>query len=1117
MNRKSSTVLFGSIVIGIVVMLAIYMGLIVTGVIDTRPSALVVAAGSAQREFDGTPLTCEEYTIKKGVLKKGHKLEVTYGASQTEVGWIENVASVKVKDALGVDVTNHYKIETLPGKLTVTPCRLIVASGDTQKAYDGIPLTYEMWDIILGKLPEGYNATARFTGAQLQPGQSENSFVLTIHDIQGNPVPQSFEIIYRFGDLTVTRRPISVTSYGATKTYDGKALRYENYTVDGEVLPEHYLDVTFPHSITDVGSITNNMAIRVQNRYFDGSIGGDVTEYYEISVRLGTLTVEPRPIEVSASPCIKHFSGDVLPKGEYYITKGSLVEGHALFAEVEAIKNAEDTVEFILRNVMIRDVSSRQVVPDFMQDMLNMTKNYEISLVHGVDRDQLEKLVFVSGSSAAPYTGEPLRCEQYMLTEGAIDPLYEIVPHFTGSQTEIGFSENTFTVAIIDPTTGEDITYRYDITYEYGTLEVYDQAPATGGEISDDGSLDNSTQNTDAVAARVWAERSGSLYLRWKSYGAYSFRAGSGNWGWSDAVAYPLADENMLFTIGKILAEDGKLPVQYQIEIFGSQFLLPNYVAKGPEGANNDVVLSPYTSSYKLSGYHWNYTYADALRYAASGLQDAQNKQYTEFVYGQYLSVPESTKQALLAFAEQKGLRADRLTIIEDVANAVRTSAEYDLAYPACPAGEDEVVYFLTESKSGVCRHFASAATLLYRSLGIPARYVVGYYTYAAGESWTDVKGADAHAWVEVFITGLGWVRVDPTPAQSDTPDDALVLTPIKLIGYYTGLPYAVSPENVIITQGSLKAGHTLADITVAGEQTEAGTGVSTITSVTILDENGKDVTSEYKIVLRDGVIEVRKPTLIVTAASAKKVYDGAPLENATFTSSFKNTQLGAAYTVTAQIGGQQTEIGQSVNAVGKVVVTDLLGRDVTHNFDVQKHDGTLKVYLYELNVQSEGASKTYDGTPLLAPELRFDADALASRAHELVYTMPTITNVGAIYNTPTCKVVDSEGNDVSAEYDLRISAGVLRIEPIKLTIVTDSAEKVYDGKVLRAQGFSVTKGALAAGHGIASYEITGSQTNVGVSDATVSDIVIIDQSGRNVTANYQITIIPGTLIVLAP
>ncbi len=1115
MNRKSSTVLIGSIVIGIVIMLAIYMGLIVTGVIDTRPSTLVVVAGSAQREFDGTPLACEEYTIKKGALKKGHKLEVTYGAAQTQVGWIENAITVKVKDAIGVDVTNHYNIETLPGKLTVTPCRLIVKSGDTQKAYDGMPLTYEMWDIVLGEIPEGYFARANFTGMQLEPGRSENGFAITIFDPQGQPVQQSFEIVYRFGELAVTKRPITVTSYGASKIYDGKPLRYESYTVDGEVLPDHYLDVSFPHSITDVGSITNNMSIRVQNLYGDGSIGGDVTQFYEIGIRVGTLTVEPRPIEVSASPCIKHFSGDVLPRGEYYITKGSLVEGHELFAEIEAIKNAEDTVEFILRDVTIRDVSSTQEIPDFMLDKYNMTKNYEITLVHGVDRDQLEKLIFVSGSKAAPYTGEPLTCEQYMLTQGAIDPMYEIVPHFTGSQTEIGFSDNTFTVSIIDPSTGEDITYRYDVTYEYGTLEVYDQAPSTGGEISDDGSLDNNTQNSDATAARVWAEHGGRVYLRWKSYGNYSFRQSTGNWGWGDAMAYPMADQNMLFTVGQALAADGKLPTLYQIELLGNQYLLPNYVANGPEGAYNDVVLSPYTDSYRLSGYNWSYSYADALRYAAAGLEDEQNKQYTAFVYGQYLTVPESTKQALLAFAEQKGLRADRLTVIEDVAALVRASATYDYEYPACPEGKDEVVYFLTESKSGVCRHFASAATLLYRSLGIPARYVVGYSTYAAAESWTDVKGADAHAWVEVFITGLGWVRIDPTPAQNEIPDDALVLMPVKIMGYYTGLPYVATSDNVMVIQGSLKEGHTLTDIKVEGYQIDAGMGISTITSVTVLDENGKDVTGEYHIVCRDGVIEVRKPTLIVTAASAKKVYDGTPLENATFTHSFKNTSI--KYSVVATVSGQQTEIGQSSNTVGEVIITDLLGRDVTHNFDVQKHDGTLKVYLYELSVQSEGASKTYDGTPLSAPDLIFDTDALSARGHTLEYTMPSVTNVGAVYNTPTCRVLDSQGNDVTAGYDLRISAGVLRVNPIKLTIVTDSAEKVYDGKVLRAQGFTVTEGALAQEQSIVSYEITGSQTNVGVSDAIVSDIVIADAAGRNVTANYQISILPGTLRVLAP
>ena len=185
MNRKSFTVVIGSVVIGIAVMLALYMGLIVTGVIDTRPSTLVVSIGSAQKEFDGKPLTCEEYTIQKGALKKGHTLEVIYGASQVDVGTRENVATVKVRDALGVDVTNHYTLETRPGKLTVTKRSLMFKSGDTQKVYDGTPLTYEFWDLVVGTLPEGYSARVTFTGAQVIPGTSKNTFAVEILDERG--------------------------------------------------------------------------------------------------------------------------------------------------------------------------------------------------------------------------------------------------------------------------------------------------------------------------------------------------------------------------------------------------------------------------------------------------------------------------------------------------------------------------------------------------------------------------------------------------------------------------------------------------------------------------------------------------------------------------------------------------------------------------------------------------------------------------------------------------------------------------------------------------------------------------------------------------------------------
>ena len=1116
MNRKSSTVLIGSAVLGIVMLLAIYMGLIVTGVIDTRPSELVIVAASAEKEFDGEPLECHEYTLKKGTLKKGHKIVAEFDAKQTNAGVSENAVTIKIVDSIGADVTNHYEIETRPGKLTVTPCKLVLKSGDTHKVYDGTPLMYEFWDEAAGKVPSGYKVNATFSGSQLVPGTSQNTFTVTIRDQEGRLADRNFSVSYLYGTLTVNKRPLTVTSYGASKVYDGEPLRYESYTVEGSVLDEHLLDVSFPASITNVGEVTNNITVYVRNAYADGSVGGDASGYYDISVRVGTLTVKPRPIEISASPCIKHFSGDILPDGKFYITKGSLVEGHELTVQVDATLNAESTVEYILYDARIFD--TQVDVFDPTQEFKEVTQNYEITLFHGIDRDHLEKLIISSGSKSAPYTGDALVCEQYVITDGMLAAGHEIEAYFTGSQTEIGFSDNTFTVAIIDRATGEDVTYRYDVEYEYGTLEVYDTAPSTGGEIGDDGSLDNDVQNQDAIAARIWAQSGGRVYLRWKSYGNYSFRESAGNWGWGEAAAYPSASSNMLYSTGAALAKNGLPEIFYDIEIFGNQYLIPNYVAQGPEGAESDVMLSPSARAYTLGGYTWNYSYLEALRYAALGVNDEQMKAYTAFVYAQYLDVPASTKAALEQIAAQNGLKANRLSIIEDVASFVRSAAEYEMEYSPCPEGEDEVIYFLTESKSGVCRHFASAATLMYRTLGIPARYVVGYSTYATTQGWTEVKGADAHAWVEVFVTGLGWVRIDPTPAAGGVVDEnTLVFSLIKVMGYYTGKPYSAGAENVILSQGSLQPGHVLAYVEVQGSRTEVGESVSTIKKIRIEDGQGNDVTDQYQYVVKDGVIEVRAPSLTVSAASAKKEYDGLELTDPRFTYVFKNTDLGDTYTVTATVSGSQTEVGQSINAISDVRVTDKDGNDVTGNFLIHTNQGTLKVYMYELTISTESATKTYDGQALSAPELTYDQAALEARGHRLEYTMPTITNTGAISNQPTYAVLDKEGNDVTSLYDVRIHAGVLRVQPVRMTIITDSATKTYDGKELRVEGFTLADGRPIEGERIASYQITGSQTNVGVSEAVVTAIQIVDGQGRDTTANYQITIESGTLTVLAP
>src|SRR5262249_15182489 len=73
---------------------------------------------------------------------------------------------------------------------------------------------------------------------------------------------------------------------------------------------------------------------------------------------------------------------------------------------------------------------------------------------------------------------------------------------------------------------------------------------------------------------------------------------------------------------------------------------------------------------------------------------------------------------------------------------------------------------FLFHSKTGYCEQFASSMALLARLLGIPARVGMGYTagTQRSDGSWV-VSTKDAHAWPELYFSGVGWLRFEPTPA----------------------------------------------------------------------------------------------------------------------------------------------------------------------------------------------------------------------------------------------------------------------------------------------------------------------------------------------------------------
>lgn len=133
---------------------------------------------------------------------------------------------------------------------------------------------------------------------------------------------------------------------------------------------------------------------------------------------------------------------------------------------------------------------------------------------------------------------------------------------------------------------------------------------------------------------------------------------------------------------------------------------------------------------------------------------------------GQYLQVPAGNPRArALAQRWQQAATSDADRVRRGMAWLQGQPFRYTLEPPLL--GEQRVDDFLFNTRAGFCEHYASSFAFLMRSAGVPARLVVGYQggepsTYGA---FLTVRQLDAHAWVEVWLRGRGWVQVDPTTA----------------------------------------------------------------------------------------------------------------------------------------------------------------------------------------------------------------------------------------------------------------------------------------------------------------------------------------------------------------
>ncbi len=157
-----------------------------------------------------------------------------------------------------------------------------------------------------------------------------------------------------------------------------------------------------------------------------------------------------------------------------------------------------------------------------------------------------------------------------------------------------------------------------------------------------------------------------------------------------------------------------------------------------------------------------------ALSYLSEDQLRNADLEYPEWITDRYLQIPESISPQTIELAQQitSGLNNpfDQTVAITEY---LRTNIEYTDTVPALPAGRDPVDWVLFDLKQGFCNYYATAAVIMLRSIGIPARIAIGY---AQGEQVNEgeflIRQSDAHAWPEVFFPKYGWVEFEPTAVQ---------------------------------------------------------------------------------------------------------------------------------------------------------------------------------------------------------------------------------------------------------------------------------------------------------------------------------------------------------------
>lgn len=1002
-----------------------------TGTVEVEKRPITITTESESWIYDGEKHTLMAFAVEN--LLSGHIIKDTYWSEITNVGIAENKFTPKIYDDIkNTETTLNYDISFVCGTLEITKRPVTVESGTEKLIYNGMPQEIKSYNVV-SKL--SFAKDDRFvikkSSSLTDVGSIPNEILeCSVLGSSGEDKLGNYDLTFKNGNLTIYPRPIAIAPEYASKIYDDTPLKGENILV---------LDTKFPlvagHSITadpvgtrvDVGmTLTSFKNVKI----WSGE--KEVTHNYQITVENNFIEIFPRPITIETLSANKYYDGIELTMKSSNVN--NLVDGHVFSvtytgSQKEIGKSLNTILEHTIRiTSKERDITNNYIIDSITEGILEVKPWATISIATNSDEKK--------------YDGTPLTNKVYKeyIIDGAMKKGHSLVVQVTGSQTAIGQSDNTAYYCVKDEY-GGDVSKYYVIELSMGILEVYDKKEPTSFE--------------EYPVAKIKPNVSGSIYLKQFSYGSYT---GSTNWGAAPSYTKLLSNgQNYNYLTSAALMNRGVVESFAEIEELSVPYMLPTYLGNSGNYnvPNTDTEYYEfYMPEYSMSYYVWPNVINDV--YSLKGYLGEfaeQELEYRKYVHEVYMDIDDETREYMENLIKLEGFDINDGTVIFKIASYIQNSAKYNLHYDVTLDEQSNVaIAFLETYKEGICVHYATSATLLYRALGFPARYVTGFLAQnLQADQWNDVT-TPGHAWVEVYIDGVGWVQVEVTGGYeghgvhggNGSGPFSFEITPKYQYKVYDG-KYLYAENELEMSDDLmfiLDMGFTYS-VTVEGKQLEVGTGVSKISSFEIYDSFGNNVTAEFVIIYNDGILEVIPDEPIkIYLYEIQKIYDGLPLEFEP--DEYEILSIKDGLDLELDLIMSLTDVGMlSIGEInlnsGRYVSYRVLdgGKDVTDMYRVifDTIEGTPDTYIpiriigRPIEVSSMSESKSYDGTPLTNETVEITKGALVNGHKLQANAIGSIIGVGEETNyIETIMIVDSEGKDVTGNYTLYINEGTLTI-----------------------------------------------------------------------------------------